>query len=373
MEASRQSLVGRACGLSYLVFNRLDSPRNLSADMIAPPSSLETFESPTRPHIVILGTGGTIAAAASSVANTTDYALTHGIDAVISAVPQLRAVARISGEQVVNVSSQEINSEVLLILAKRVNDLLRSDTVDAVVITHGTDTMEETAYFLNLVVKSTKPVVMVGAMRPSSAMSADGPLNLLNAVTVAAAPQSKGMGVLIVLNDRIGAARYMVKTHTFGTDAFSGQEYGVVGSVVDGKVDFHMAPLRIHTSHSDFDVSGLDTLPAVDIIYGFQGAGLHLFEAAISAGVQGIVFAATGNGTLSEVAKKAAVLAQARGIAFVRSTRVVEGAVSIKSNDVEFNTVASNSLNPQKARVLLTLALTLTNDRERLQNYFDHC
>ena len=323
-------------------------------------------------NVVVVATGGTIAGAGASSTNSATYtAAKVPVDALLNAVPQIQNLANVTGIQALQVASESITDKELLSLARQINDLLKKPDVNGVVITHGTDTMEETAYFLNLVVKSTKTVVMVGAMRPTSAMSADGPLNLLNAVTVAAAPQSKGMGVLIVLNDRIGAARYMVKTHTFGTDAFSGQEYGVVGSVVDGKVDFHMAPLRIHTSHSDFDVSGLDTLPAVDIIYGFQGAGLHLFEAAISAGVQGIVFAATGNGTLSEVAKKAAVMAQARGIAFVRSTRVVEGAVSIKSNDVEFNTVASNSLNPQKARVLLTLALTLTNDRERLQNYFD--
>ncbi len=325
------------------------------------------------PAIVILGTGGTIAAAAASVANTTDYALAHGVEAVIQAVPQVHSIATISGEQLVNVSSQEIDNSVLLTLAKRVNDLLHSDSVDGVVITHGTDTMEETAYFLNLVVKSEKPVVLTGAMRPSTALSADGPLNLLNAVAVAASPKSHGMGVLMVLNGHIGAARHMVKTHTMGTDAFSGQEYGVIGSVVDGNVDFHAAPLRLHTLHCDFDVSSMDALPDVEIIYGFQGAGVKLFEAAISGGAKGIVFAATGNGTMSEAAKKGALMAQANGVAFVRSTRVGSGMVSIKSNDVEFNTVAANSLNPQKARILLSLALTLTNDRTRLQGYFDHC
>lgn len=335
------------------------------------PESLPPLEVRNLPAIVILGTGGTIAAAAASVANTTDYALAHGVEAVIQAVPQVHSIASVSGEQVVNVSSQEINNSVLLTLAKRVNALLQSDSVDGVVITHGTDTLEETAYFLNLVVKSTKPVVLVGAMRPSTALSADGPLNLLDAVAVAASSKSHGMGVLMVLNGRVGSARHMVKTHTMGTDAFTGQEYGVIGSVIDGKVDFHAAPLRAHTVHCDFDVSLLDALPDVDIVYGFQGAGPTLFEAAISAGAQGIVFAATGNGTLSEAAKKGALMAQAKGVAFVRSTRVASGTVSIKGNDIEFNTVASNSLNPQKARILLTLALTLTNDRTRLQDYFD--
>lgn len=336
--------------------------------------SLEFSHSPeakTLPSIIILGTGGTIAAAATSVENTTDYSLAHGVEAVIKAVPQLHTIASISGEQVVNVSSQEINNSVLLTLAQRINVLLCSDLIDGIVITHGTDTMEETAYFLNLVVKSTKPVVLVGAMRPSTALSADGPSNLLNAVAVAASPKSHGMGVLMALNGHIGAARHMVKIHTVGTDAFSGQEYGAIGSVIDGKVDFHAAPLRSHTVQCDFDVSLLTTLPEVEIIYGFQGAGVTLFKAAISAGAKGIVFAATGNGTLSEAAKKGALMAQENGVAFVRSTRVASGTVSIKSNDIEFNTVASNSLNPQKARVLLTLALTLTNDLPKLQDYFD--
>ncbi len=335
------------------------------------PELFPSAEVKNLPAIVILGTGGTIAAAAASAANTTDYALAHGVEAVIQAVPQVHAIAAISGEQVVNVSSQEINNSVLLTLAKRVNVVLQSDSVNGVVITHGTDTMEETAYFLNLVVKSTKPVVLVGAMRPSTALSADGPLNLLDAVAVAASSKSHGMGVLMVLNGRVGSARHMVKTHTVGTDAFTGQEYGVIGSVIDGKVDFHAAPLRAHTVHCDFDVSLLAALPEVDIIYGFQGAGSTLFEAAISAGAKGIVFAATGNGTLSEAAKKGALMAHEKGVAFVRSTRVASGTVSVKSNDIEFNTVASNSLNPQKARVLLGLALTLTNDRTRLQDYFD--
>ena len=164
--------------------------------------SLNHLEAKNLPSIIILGTAGTIAAAAASVANTTDYALAHGVEAVSRAVPQVHSIATISGEQIVNVSSQEINNSVLLTLAKRVNILLHSDSIDGIVITHGTDTMEETAYFLNLVVKSTKPVVLVGAMRPSTALSADGPLNLLNAVAFAASQRSDGLGGVWVLKSR---------------------------------------------------------------------------------------------------------------------------------------------------------------------------
>ncbi|MEO8857947.1 MAG: type II asparaginase [Burkholderiaceae bacterium] len=325
------------------------------------------------PHIVILGTGGTIAAAATAATNTTDYHLVHSIEAVLAAVPAMHAYARVSAEQVVNLPSQEIDNTVLLLLARRIQSLLASDAVDGLVVTHGTDTMEETAYFLNLVLKSRKAVVFVGAMRPSTALSADGSLNLLQAVQVAASPNAAGKGVLVVLAGRIGAARHTVKTHTTATDAFSGQEHGCIGTVVGAVVDFHAEPLRMHTSGTEFDVSGIASLPAVDIVYGYQNAGTHLIDAAIDAGAKGIVYAATGNGTLSEVTKRGAARAREQHVVFVRSTRVGGGSVSAHRFDAELDTVAANSLNPQKARILLTLALTLTSDPRRIQTWFDRC
>jgi L-asparaginase len=336
-------------------------------------NSLTTVGQPhtnNMPSIAVLGMGGTIAASGKSAVATTEYSLSHGIDAVMEAVPEIHAFARISSEQFANVSSQEMSNVMLLALAKRVNCLLSTAAVDGIVITHGTDTLEETAYFLNLVVCSDKPVVMVGAMRPSTAMSADGPLNLLGAVRVAASPQAYAKGVLIVLNGRIGTARHTQKCHTSATDAFCLDETGVIGSVGD-TVDFHAFSTKVHTRASDLDISSLEVLPMVDIIYGYQGAGLHLFEASIASGAKGIVFAATGNGTLSEIAKTACKLAHAAGVAFVRSSRVGRGEVSSKHNDVEFNAVSANSLNPQKARLLLSLALTHTTDRSKLQDYFN--
>ncbi len=324
------------------------------------------------PRVVILGTGGTIAAAATATTNTTDYELTHGIEAVLAAVPEMQAYARVSAEQFVNLASQEVDNATLLRLALRINVLLASDDVDAVVVTHGTDTMEETAYFLNLVVKSIKPVVVVGAMRPSTALSADGPLNLINAVKVAAAPDAAAKGVLIVLNDRIGAARHMAKTHTTATDAFLVSEFGTIGTVLGTEVNFHAQPLRAHTIHTDFDVTQVATLPKVDITYGYQNADSYMVDAAITAGAKGIVYAATGNGTLSEAAKRGAASAREHGVVFVRSTRVGGGSVTHHRVDAELDTVAANSLNPQKARILLSLVLTLTSDPRRVQTYFDH-
>lgn len=324
-----------------------------------------------KPRVVILGTGGTIAAAATASINTTDYALTHGIDAVLSAVPEMQFFARVSAEQVVNLPSQEVDNATLLQLAQRINALSASIDVDGIVVTHGTDTMEETAYFLNLVVKTSKPVVVVGAMRPSTALSADGPLNLLNAVKVAASPHATGKGVLMVLNDRIGAARHTVKTHTTATDAFSTTGCGWIGTVVGVDVDFHGLALRAHTIHTAFDLTRIATLPSVDIVYGYQNVGAYLFDAAIGAGAMGIVYAATGNGTLSEAAKRGANTARARGVVFVRSTRVGGGTVTPHRVDTELDTVAANSLNPQKSRILLSLALTLTNDPRQVQTFFD--
>ena len=324
-----------------------------------------------QPRVVILGTGGTIAATATASTNTTDYALALGIEAVLAAVPEMQSYARVSAEQVVNLPSQEVDNATLLPLARRINALLASDDVDGIVVTHGTDTMEETAYFLNLVVKSIKPVVVVGAMRPSTALSADGRLNLLNAVKVAAAPHATGKGVLIVLNDRIGAARLTVKTHTTAIDAFSSPECGFIGTVIGAIVDFHSQVLRDHTIHTEFDVASIATLPQVDIVYGYQNAGSYLIDAAIDAGAKGIVYAATGNGTLSEAAQRGAASAREHGVVFVRSTRVGGGSVTPHRVDAELDTVSANSLNPQKARVLLSLALTLTNDPRRVQTYFD--
>ncbi|KUP32244.1 type II asparaginase [Bacillus halotolerans] len=323
------------------------------------------------PNIKILATGGTIAGADKSKTSTTEYkAGVVGVESLIEAVPEMKDIANVSGEQVVNVGSTNIDNKTLLKLGKRVNKLLSSEDVDGIVVTHGTDTLEETAYFLNLIVKSDKPVVVAGSMRPSTAISADGPSNLYNAVKVAGAPDAKGKGTLVVLNDRIASARYVTKTNTTATDTFKSEEMGYVGTIADD-IYFHNEMTRKHTKDTEFSISGLDKLPQVDILYGYQNDGSYLFDAAVKAGAKGIVFAGSGNGSLSDAAEKGAVSAVKKGVTVVRSTRTGNGVVTPNGDYVKNGLLASNSLNPQKARILLMLALTKTDDPKKIQDYFN--
>lgn len=326
---------------------------------------------PPLPGIVLLGTGGTIAATAAGTTTLTDYIVTQGVDSLLTAVPEINTLARLRCSQVFNVESHAITNKMLLKLAGRVNKELSDPAVDGVVITHGTDTLEETAYFLNLTIKSRKPVVVVGAMRPGSAISADGPLNLFNAVLLAASEQAQGHGVLVMLNDRISAARYTSKTHSTQLDTFRSPDQGYLGQVHNGKIHIFQTPTTRHTTQSDFDVAGVKSLPWVDIIYDHQDAGVHLYEASIKAGAQGIVIAATGNGSVSTTVQKGARLAARSNVVCVRSSRVGAGVVSESDADDKLRLVSGNSLNPQKARILLMLALGKTRDPKTIQSYFD--
>src|ERR1700741_1738114 len=220
------------------------------------------------PNITILATGGTIAGAAATgtQAGYTSGAVT--IDAMVAAVPGITDLANIKGEQISNVGSQDISFDIMLTLAKRINTLLAQNEVNGIVVTHGTDTMEETAFFLNLVVKSDKPVVMVGSMRPSTAVSADGPLNLYNGVGVAVDPNAKGRGVMVVMNDWIHAAHSLTKTSTTAVQTFMSPVRGLIGVASYGKNDFYPRPEWKHTTESEFDVSAVTALPRVDVIFG---------------------------------------------------------------------------------------------------------
>src|SRR5262249_32932955 len=220
-----------------------------------------------KPNVVILATGGTIAGAAATGTQSGYKSGAVTIDAMIAAVPGIRDLANIKGEQISNVGSQDMSFEIMLKLAKRINELLPNRDVDGIVITHGTDTMEETAFFLNLAVKSDKPVVMVGSMRPSTAVSADGPLNLYNAVGVAVDPEAKGRGVLVVMNDWIQAAHSLTKTSTTAVQTFMSPLRGVVGVSAYGKNDFYSSPEWKHTTQSEFDIAQVSQLPRVDIIF----------------------------------------------------------------------------------------------------------
>lgn len=325
-----------------------------------------------KPNIAILATGGTIAGAAATgtQAGYTSGAVT--IDAMLAAVPGIKDLANIKGEQISNVGSQDMSFEIMLTLSKRINELLARNDVDGIVVTHGTDTMEETAFFLNLVVKSDKPVVMVGSMRPSTAVSADGPLNLYNAVGVAIDPQAKGRGVLVVMNDWIHAAHSLTKTSTTAIQTFMSPLRGVVGIASYGKNDFYNSPQWKHTVSSEFDVTNVSKLPRVDVVFACVDMPADLIDASVANGAKGIVIAGVGNGNMTKASLEAAARAVKKGVVVVRSSRVATGTVgrNVEVNDDELGFVASDELNPQKSRILLSLALLKPRTTAEMQNLF---
>jgi L-asparaginase len=334
--------------------------------------SCQTAWSQDKKNIVILATGGTIAGAAAS---GTQSAYTSGavtIDAMLKAVPGIDKLANIKGEQISNVGSQDMSFQILLKLAKRINELLPTPTVDGIVITHGTDTMEESAFFLNLTVKSDKPVVMVGSMRPSTAVSADGPLNLYNAVAVAADPKANGRGVLVVMNDQIHAAHSLTKTSTTSIQTFMSPIRGVVGVCAYGKNDWYNTPTWKHTSQSEFDISNVTKLPRVDIVFADEDMEPDLIDVSVNAGAKGIVIAGVGNGNMNKVSVEAAARAVKKGVVVVRSSRVTTGMVdrNVEVNDDELGFIASDELNPQKSRILLSLALLKPESPAQIQQLF---
>ena len=323
-------------------------------------------------NVVILATGGTIAGAA---ATGTQAGYTSGavnIDTMIAGVPGITDLANIKGEQISNVGSQDITFDIMLTLARRINELAKSPGVDGIVITHGTDTMEDTAFFLNLTVKTDKPVVMVGSMRPSTAVSADGPLNLYNAVGVAADPKAAGRGVLVVMNDWIQGAHSLTKTSTTAVQTFMSPLRGLVGTANYGKNDYFTRPEWKHTTQSEFDITGVTTLPRVDIIYASADMSPDLIDCAAANGAKGVVIAGVGNGNMNKASVTAAANAVKKGVVVVRSSRVVTGSVgrNVELNDDELGFIASDELNPQKARILLTLALLGKRTPEQLQQLF---
>jgi L-asparaginase len=324
------------------------------------------------PTIVVLATGGTIAGAAASNVQAGYTSGQVGVEQLLAAVPQANKVAHLRGEQLANIGSQDMNDEVWLKLARRVNELTAMADVDGVVITHGTDTIEETAYFLNLTVKSRKPVVLTAAMRPSTALSADGPLNFFNAVAVAANPHAAGHGVLVVVNDWIHGASSLTKTSTTAVQTFLSPLSGLIGTVAYGETDFYRAPVGRHTFESEFSLDGVTTLPRVDIVMAYENVDGTLIDAAVAAGAKGVVIAGVGNGNMPEPAVKALARHAKAGIVCVRASRVTTGHVgrNVELDDDKLGFVASMDLNPQKARVLLRLALLSSRSAADVQRLF---
>ena len=325
----------------------------------------------TKPNIRILATGGTIAGSGTSATKTNYSAGQVAIGTLLDAVPAIKDIANVEGEQVVNIGSQDMSDNVWLTLAKRINELLAQKDVDGIVVTHGTDTMEETAFFLSLVVGNEKPVVLVGAMRPSTAISADGPANLYNAVVTAASPESKDRGVMVCMNGKVFGARDVTKTNTMSVETFQSPNFGALGYIHNGKVIYNVAPEKPHAAL--FNVNGLNSLPKVGIAYGYSNVEGDVVKMMVEKGYKGIVNAGVGNGNIHKNVFPELIKAREAGVIVVRSSRVPTGATTLDAevDDNKYQFVASWGLNPQKARILLMLALTKTNDWKKIQEYFN--
>jgi L-asparaginase len=328
--------------------------------------------SPALPRVTVLATGGTIAGSQTARSRRGYRSGTFSIESLIAAAPGIESLATLDASHVASIGSQDMGEAVWRKLAQRCQRALRQRDVAGVVITHGTDTMEETAYFLNLVVRSAKPIVLVGAMRPATAMSADGPMNLYNAVATAAHPDAGCRGVLVVANDEIHFAREVAKTNTTQIGTFKSSHQGLAGLVSSGRIHFYGMPVRRHTLASEFEIPAGKALPRVDIIYAHAGMGRELIDASVRAGARGIVVAGVGNGNLSAAALAAAAAASKAGIAVVRSSRTGGGIVerNVEMDDDTLGLIAADELNPQKARILLMLGLTRSSDPIRLQGMF---
>lgn len=326
-------------------------------------------------RIAVLGTGGTIAGEAASPAEVLHYQ-----DSQLSAAATLAPLARhlppnieLFPVQISQLGSENFSTQTWLSLAEAMNRIHASHDIDGFVLTQGTDTLEETAYFLHLALKLSQSVVVVGAMRPATALSADGPLNLLRAVQLAASPVVQGFGVMVVANERIFAAREVTKSHTSSIDSFCSPDFGCIGYMQNGEVKLHRLPSRQHTLNSPFEVAGLHDLPRVDIVYAYAGAGSESIHAFVAGGACGLVHAGTGNGSVSSVHQAAYREVMVQGVAVVRSSRTGSGLVSRNGavDDDTFGSISADTLSPQKARVLLSLALTVTQDIAELQRFFD--
>ena len=322
------------------------------------------------PKVIILATGGTIAGAGASSDRAGYTAGKIPIDQLIGSIPTVKKVADITGEQVASVGSQDMTIDIWKKLAVRINEIFAKNEADAIVITHGTDTQEETAYFLDLVTNSDKPVVLTGSMRPATGISADGPKNLYDAITVAVNPKSKGRGVLVSFNEGIYDAREVLKLSTTKVNAFGSLNSGPLGQVYDGKVDYYSNAVR--EVKTPFSINADTKLPRVDIVYMYADAPPDQIDLLISKKVDGIVIAGVGNGNFNKAYMDAVKRAVAAGIVVCRASRAPSGRVVLHDeiNDDELGTIVSDDLTPQKARIMLMVGLTKTHDRKELQKYF---
>jgi len=342
----------------------------------ASPCSAQGVGGNALPLVWVLSTGGTISGRGASSTSLSEYKAGALLgEELVRGVPEIKQVANVKVEQITNVGSPDLTIGNWITIANRINAIFAADPkVAGVVVTHGTSTLEETAYFLNLTVKHDRPVVLVGSMRPASAISADGPLNLLNAIRTAVSPDARGKGVLVVLNDEINGARDVTKTNTYRVETFRAPELGLLGYVDADRVAFYRSSTRRHTTRSEFDISQLKALPQVDIVYSYVEPSPTMIQALVAGGVRGIVFAGTGAGGLSAVEREAlkpvVSLPYASRPVLVRSNRTGNGRVIASEEYDAMGMIPADTLNPQKARILLMLALTKTHDVKDIARMF---
>ncbi|KAL5332784.1 Asparaginase/glutaminase [Aspergillus crustosus] len=352
---------------SPVVLPRDDSTPNITYAFTNPNGLNFTQMNTTLPNVTIFATGGTIAGSAADNTATTGYqAGALGIQTLIDAVPEMLDVANVAGVQVANVGSGDISSTILLEIAHRLNTIVCTDpTISGAVVTHGTDTLEETAFFLDATVNCRKPIIIVGAMRPATAISADGPYNLLESVTLAANPEARDRGALVVLNDRIASAYYVSKTNANSLDTFKALEAGYLGAIVSNTPYFYYPPLQ-PTGKTAIDVGNVTAIPRVDILYSYQDMTNDTLFAAVENGAQGVVIAGTGAGSSSSSYSSAISELTEAEFPVVRSTRTGSGEVPFSDS----GSISSGFLNPPKARILLGLFLAKGKKFEEIREVF---
>jgi L-asparaginase len=328
-----------------------------------------------RPKVHVVATGGSISGLGP---HRLDYILypevgqRMSIEEMLARIPEAQEMAEIQAENAIRVGSPAIGPTEWLQLAQRINHLFATDAaLSGVVVTHGTATLEETAYFLHLTVKSEKPVVVTGAMRPPTAVGTDADLNFLDAIRLAACPAAASRGVLTVLNNEIQSARDVTKSNAFRVETFTSRDLGFLGYVdSDGQVIFYRSVTRLHTTAAPFDVGGRQALPRVDIVYAYGGADGVLVDAARQHGAEGLVLVGFGGGSYPTAFLEAGQRAVQAGIPVVLATRATAGRVIMTPRKQAGGFIVSDDLLPQKARILLLLALTMTRDRGTIQELF---
>ena len=325
-----------------------------------------------KPRVYLVGTGGSISFLGSDRTDYTDYSYDNRhltIQEMLDRVPEIREKVNVLPEQFLNLGSTDVTPDHWLGLTKRINEIFSQDADAAgVAVTHGTATLEETAYFLNLTVKSDKPVVITGSMRPPTGMGTDSDVNLVDCIRVAAAAQSAGRGVLTVLNNQVQAARDVTKSNSYRLETFQTHDFGFLGYAdSDEEIVFYRSPDKVHTAATEFEVTSLDGLPRVDIVFAYAGADGMAIRALARGGAEGIVAAGHGSGGSPPEFMEALKEVRDAGTSVVLATHTGSGRVILTRRLMEDGFIVADNLAPKKARVLLMLALTVTRDPAEIQ------